>query len=127
MVNLKIDGQQVKVPNGTTIMDAAAELGINIPHLCYLEGINDIGACRVCVVENAGTEKLMASCNTMAENGMDILTNSTKVREARRINVELILSEHDCLCATCVRSGNCALQTVANDLGILEIPYHWKP
>lgn len=127
MVNLKIDGQKLSVKMGTTLMEAAERIGINIPHLCYLEGINDIGACRVCVVENAGTDKLLASCNTMAEEGMDILTNSHKVRKARRTNVELLLSEHDCLCATCVRSGNCELQTVANDLGILEFPYHWQP
>lgn len=127
MVNLKIDGQKLSVKKGTTLMEAAEKIGINIPHLCYLEGINDIGACRVCVVENAGTDKLLASCNTMAEEGMDILTNSHKVRKARRTNVELLLSEHDCLCATCVRSGNCELQTVANDLGILEFPYHWQP
>ncbi|HPR24034.1 MAG TPA: NADH-dependent [FeFe] hydrogenase, group A6 [Bacillota bacterium] len=127
MVNLKIDGIKVSVKKGTTLMEAAGKIGINIPHLCYLEGINDIGACRVCVVENAGTDKLLASCNTMAEEGMDIFTNSHKVRKARRTNVELLLSEHDCLCATCVRSGNCELQKVANDLGILEFPYHWKP
>jgi NADH-quinone oxidoreductase subunit G len=127
MVNLKIDGKKISVKKGTTLMEAAEKIGINIPHLCYLEGINDIGACRVCVVENAGTDKLLASCNTMAEEGMDIFTNSHKVRKARRTNVELLLSEHDCLCATCVRSGNCELQTVANDLGILEFPYHWQP
>ncbi|MDO4552168.1 MAG: [FeFe] hydrogenase, group A, partial [Bacillota bacterium] len=124
MVTLRIDGQSVSVPEGTTIMDAAAKCGIEIPHLCYLPGINEIGACRVCVVECEGTDKLLASCNTRAEEGMVIYTNSPKVKKARETNVKLILSEHDCLCATCVRSGNCVLQTLANDLGILEVPYN---
>lgn len=125
MVNLTIDGQKVAVERGVTIMDAARSIGILIPHLCYLENINDIGACRVCIVENKGTQRLIASCNTMAEEGMEILTNSPRVRRARETNVKLLLSEHDCVCAICVRSGNCELQKVANDLGILEFPYHW--
>jgi len=124
MVKLKIDGQNVNVPAGTTIMDAADKLGIKIPHLCYLKGINDIAACKICVVENVGTQRLISSCNTMAEDGMDILTNSTRVRRARETNVKLILSQHDCVCATCVRSGNCELQKVANDMGILHFRYH---
>ena len=123
MVNLTINKQKVSVPEGTTIMKAAAQVGIDIPHLCFLEGINEIGACRVCVVEMKGVDKLLTSCNTAVEEGMEIFTNSPKVRKSRKSNVELILSEHDCLCATCVRSGNCALQTIANDLGILEIRY----
>ena len=123
MVNLTIDNKKVSVPEGTTIMEAAAQAGINVPHLCYLKGINEIGSCRVCVVEMKGMDKLLASCNTEAEEGMEISTNSPKVRAARKATVELILSEHDCLCATCVRSGNCTLQTLANDLNILEVPY----
>ena len=123
MVNLKIDGIDVCVPEGTTIMKAAASVGIMIPHLCYLEGINEIGACRVCVVEILGRIKLVTACNSPVEEGMVIFTNSKKVRSVRRTNVELILSEHDCRCATCVRSGNCNLQKLSNDLGILDIPF----
>jgi len=123
MVNLTINKQQITVPEGTTIMEAAAQAGINIPHLCYLKDINEIGACRVCVVELKGMDKLITSCNTAAEEGMEIITNSPRVRKARKANVELILSEHDCLCPTCVRSGNCSLQAVANDLDILTVPY----
>lgn len=123
MVNLTIDNRAVSVPEGTTIMKAAASVGIMIPHLCYLEGINEIGACKVCVVEMQGKIKLLTSCNSPVEEGMVLFTNSPKVRRVRRTNVELILSQHDCNCATCVRSGNCNLQKIANDLGIIEIPY----
>ena len=115
MVTLTIDHKPVTVAQGTTILEAAKLAGIPIPSLCYLKDINEIGACRVCVVELEGKEKLIPACNNLVEEGMVIYTNSPKVRETRRINVELLLSQHDCHCATCVRSGNCNLQTIAND------------
>ncbi|MGN0658454.1 MAG: NADH-dependent [FeFe] hydrogenase, group A6 [Emergencia sp.] len=123
MVNLKIDGQKISVPAGTTILEAAEKVGIKIPHLCFLKDINEIGACRVCLVEKVGMDKLVTACNTEVEEGVEILTNSPRVREVRRINVELILSDHDCKCVQCVKSGNCTLQKIANDLGIIEQPY----
>lgn len=123
MVNLIIDGQKISVPEGTTILEAATKVGIKIPHLCYLKDLNEIGACRVCLVEKVGMEKLITACNTKAEEGMEILTNSPRVRQTRRINVELILSDHDCKCVQCVKSGNCTLQSIANDLGIINLPY----
>lgn len=123
MINLKINDIEVCVPKGTTILKAAREVNINIPTLCYLEGINDIGACRVCVVEVKGIDRCVTSCNTPVFEGLEIYTNSQKVRDARRMNVELILSQHNCNCAYCIRSGNCQLQKVANDLGITEIDY----
>ena len=123
MVNLTIDGKAISVEENTTIMEAAAQNGIPIPKLCYLKGINEIAACRVCVVELEGKEKLITSCNNIAKDGMVIYTNSPKVRKHRRTTVELILSQHDCQCVTCSRSGNCSLQKVANDLNILEIPF----
>ncbi len=123
MVNLTIDKIQVQAPKGTTILDAAASVGIMIPKLCFLKGINEIGACRVCVVELVGKDTLVAACNTQVEEGMEVLTHSQKAMNARRTNVELILSQHDYRCATCVRSGNCELQTVANDLDIFELPF----
>lgn len=126
MVNLVINGKQIKVKDGTTILDAAKTAGIFIPTLCYLKDINEIGACRVCVVEVEGCAKLVTACNNKVWEGMVIHTNSPKVRESRRNNVELILSQHDCQCAICVRSGNCSLQTVSNDLGILELPFEKK-
>lgn len=123
MVNLTIDGKQISVKENTTIMEAAAANGIPIPKLCYLKGINEIAACRVCVVELEGKDKLITSCNNVVEEGMVIYTNSPKVRRHRRTTVELILSQHDCECVTCSRSGNCSLQRVANDLNIFDIPF----
>lgn len=123
MVNLTIDNQKVSVPKGTTICDAAASVGIMIPKLCFLKEINEIGACRVCVVEIEGKETLVASCNTAVEEGMVVFTHSKKAMSARRTNVELILSQHDYRCATCVRSGNCELQTIANDMDLFELHF----
>lgn len=123
MVDITLDGRHVEVTEHTTVLQAAAQVGIQIPTLCYLEGINEIGACRVCMVEVAGIEQLMAACTTEVWDGMVIFTNSARARSARRTNVELILSQHDVQCTTCVRSGNCALQSVSNDLGLLEEPY----
>ncbi len=123
MVNLIIDGKQISVKENTTIMEAADQNGITIPSLCYLKGINEIAACRVCVVELEGKERLITACNNVAEEGMVVYTNSPKVRNHRRNTVELLLSQHDCLCVTCMRSGNCSLQKIANDLDILEIPF----
>ena len=124
MVNATINGKAVQVPENTTILEAAKLNHITIPHLCYLKKVNEIGACRVCVVELEGQDRLVASCNTILQEGMKVITNSPKARQARRVNVELILSQHNARCAECVRSGNCELQTVANDLGINEFPYH---
>ena len=124
MVNLTIDGRQISVEENTTIMEAARSVGIQIPSLCYLKDINEIGACRVCVVELEGKDRLITACNNICEEGMVIYTNSPKVRKDRRTTVELILSEHDCQCVTCMRSGNCSLQKIANDLDILELPFH---
>ena len=123
MVNLTIDGRPAQVPEGTTILEAARQADIHIPHLCYLKGINEIAACRVCCVEVEGERAMVTACNNPVQEGMAVHTNSSRARSTRRINVELILSQHDCKCATCVRSGNCQLQEIANDLGILELPF----
>ena len=123
MVNVTVNGTAVQVPEGTTILNAALAAGVEIPHLCYLKQLNEIGACRICCVEIEGERNLVPSCNNPVFEGMVIRTNTDRVRRTRRINVELILSQHDCKCATCVRSGNCQLQSIANDLGILENPY----
>ena len=118
MVKLTIDKQQIEAAEGTTILEAAKSAGIHIPTLCYLKEINEIGACRVCVVEVEGITKLVTACNNVVEDGMVIHTNSPKVRKTRMTNVKLILSQHDCNCPSCVRSGNCNLQKISNDLGI---------
>lgn len=123
MVNATINGKAVCVEKGTTILKAATMSGIKIPTLCFLEEINEIGACRVCMVEIEGKDHLVAACNNVVEEGMVIYTNTTKVYAARRANVEFILSQHDYHCATCVRNQNCALQDLASELNIIELPY----
>ena len=120
MVNLTIDRLPVSVKEGTTLMEAAESIGIHIPHLCYWKGLNEIAACRVCVIELEGRDHLITACNTKVEEGMVIYTNSPKVRLDRRLTVQLILSQHDCRCATCVRSGNCSLQKIATDLNVQD-------
>ncbi len=127
MVTLRIDNVTLEVSENTTILAAAKQAGIQIPTLCYFKDLNEIGACRVCVVEVEGEDRLVAACNTKVSDGMVVLTNSPRVREARKVNVELILSEHDCYCPACVRSGNCKLQDVANDLNILDLAYDRAP
>ena len=114
MVNLTINGRLVSVSDKTTIIDAAKTIGISIPTLCFLEGIHDIAACRVCVVEVAGVDKLVTACNTYCTDGMEVSTNSMKVRNARRTNIELLLSQHHTNCPICARNGNCQLQSVAS-------------
>ncbi len=123
MVTLTIDGKTVTAQEGTTILEAARDNGIHIPSLCYLKEINQIAACRICVVEIEGITRLMPACDNQVAEGMVIRTNSPRVREARRVNLQLILSQHDCRCATCVRSGNCTLQKLANDMNLLSVPY----
>ena len=123
MVNITIDGQKVSVADNTTILEAAKSIGINIPTLCYLKDINEIGACRVCIVEIEGCEVLRTSCNTMAEEGMVIKTNSETVREARKDIVKMILSKHDSQCTTCPRNKNCQLQSLAEQMHIIDEPY----
>ena len=124
MVTLTINGQTVQVPAGTTILEAAEKAGIKIPTLCYLKDINEIAACRMCVVEVEGSDRLAAACDTPVEEGLVVRTNTPKVRKARRVNMELLLSQHASYCSTCIRSGNCPLQKLANDLNIHEMPYH---
>ena len=127
MVNITIDGKKISAEENITIMEAAEKNGIPIPKLCYLKGINEIAACRVCVVELEGKEKLITSCNNVVKDGMVIYTNSPKVRNHRRNTVQLLLSQHDNRCVVCPRNGNCQLQQVACDLNILDIPFRQEP
>lgn len=123
MVNLKINGQDVCVPEGYTILDAAREVGINIPTLCYLKDLNQIGACRMCLVEVKGARALQAACVYPVAEGIEVFTNSEKARTARRMTLELILSNHERKCLTCVRSKNCELQSLAEELGVDTIRF----
>ena len=126
MINITINGNALSVKEGSTILEAARSNGILIPTLCFLKEINEVAACRICVVEVKGSERLVAACNTKVAEGMEVVTNSKRVLDARRANLALILSEHDCHCPTCVRSGNCSLQTLAQNLNVLEQPYEVK-
>ena len=123
MVRLTINGKALEVAENTTIMEAAKLAGSPVPSLCYWKGLNEIGACRVCVVEVEGIDRLVTACNNTVQEGMVVHTNSPKVRAARRTNLRLILSQHDCQCAFCVRNGNCALQKMAMDANLLYLPY----
>ena len=123
MVTLKIDNQIVTVPEGTTILEAAKSVHINIPTLCYLKDINEIAACRLCVVEIEGHVRLVPSCDNVVSEGMVVYTNSPRVREARRVNLRLLLSQHDTQCTKCTRSGNCKLQQLTTDYNLLGEHY----
>ena len=123
MVTLTIDGHAVTVPEDTTILEAARSIHIEIPTLCYLKGINEIGACRICTVEVEGQPRLVPACDNVVSRGMVVHTNSPRVREARRVNLRLLLSQHDTKCTKCTRSGNCKLQQLTNDYNLLGEHY----
>ena len=120
MVNIKINDMPLTVPENITILEAARELGIEIPTLCYLREINEIGACRICVVEVKGARNLVTACVFPVAEGMEIQTNSLKVQQARKLTLELILSTHDRRCLSCVRSGSCELQKLCQEFGVDE-------
>lgn len=120
-IEIKIDNKIISLPQGTTVLEGARKLGIKIPTLCYLKDVNDFSGCRVCVVEMNG--KLLRSCTLEVEEGLDIKTNSALVREGRKLILELLLSNHNRECTTCIRSENCELQNLSRELNIREIPY----
>ena len=121
MVNVTINGTTIQVAEGTTILEAIRRTGVSVPTLCYLKGINEIGACRVCVVEVEGISHLVPSCNNFCEEGMVVRTNTNRVRNARRTNLELLLSQHRTNCPACERNGTCQLQKTVNDLAVDDI------
>lgn len=127
MVNATVNGTPIALPEGSKVIEAVFASGNYVPTLCGLEGISDIGACRVCVVEVEGVERLVPACNTPLEDGMVIHTDTPRVLETRRVNVSLLLSQHDVQCATCVRNSNCVLQNLAQELNILDVPYEKEP
>ncbi len=118
MVNIKINNKPYTVPKGSTILEAARYAGIEIPTLCYLKDINEIGACRMCMVEVKGARSLVAACVFPVNEGMEIFTNTEKVRHSRKMTLELILSNHDRKCLSCVRSGTCELQQLCKEFGV---------
>lgn len=117
MINVKINGRDYSVPAESTVLEACRYAGIDIPTLCYLKDINQIGACRLCLVEVVGARGLVTACVYPANEGMEILTNTAKVQAARKTNIELVLSAHEKKCLSCIRSTNCELQKFANDFG----------
>lgn len=122
-VNIKINGQSMSVPADYTILQAARDAGINIPTLCYLKDISQTGSCRMCVVEVKGARNLQAACVYPVSEGLEVMTNTPKVRASRKVTLELLLSNHERKCLTCVRSRNCELQTLADELGVTDIRY----
>jgi len=122
-VRLTINGMEVEVPSSYTVLDAARENGIDIPTLCHLKDVNEVGACRVCIVEVEGARALQASCVLPVTNGMKVNTNTKRVRNSRKTTVELLLANHNRECLTCFRNKNCELQTVSEELGISDIKF----
>ncbi len=123
-VNIKIDGIQIYVPENYTILEAAKEVGINIPTLCFLKDVNEVGCCRMCIVEVKGTRTLQAACVYPVSEGMEVYTHTPKVMEARKVNLELILSNHNARCQTCSRSmSDCELMALANKLNVDDVRF----
>ncbi len=124
MIHLTIDGKEVEVKEGTTILEAARKVNINIPTLCFLKDINEMGECRMCLVEVEGRRGFATSCIQKVEEGMVVHTNTAQLIEARRLVLDLILSNHERDCLTCTRNGKCELQRLAEEFGITEIEYN---
>ena len=122
-VNIKINGVAYSVPKDSTILDACKAASLHIPTLCYLKDINAIGACRLCLVEVKGARSLVASCVAPVNEGMEIFTNTPQVRRARKLNLELILSDHDKSCLSCVRNQSCELQKYCIEYGVTDENY----
>lgn len=124
---LKIDDKDIAIEEGATILQAAKEAGVNIPTLCHLEGVSDVGACRLCLVEIKGSNKLLPACVTTVAEGMEIQTSSPRLQEYRRMTVELLFAEGNHVCSVCVANGNCELQDVAIEVGMdhSRFPYRF--
>jgi len=125
-LSIRIDGELVSALEGQTILEAAKEAGKYIPTLCYLEGLSAVGACRLCIVEVSGTDRLLPACTTPAQDGMSVTTTSPKLTQYRRIAVELLLVERNHVCAVCVSNGRCELQSMATTLGIASTRYWYN-
>ena len=126
MIKINIDGRDIEVEKGITVLQAARKAKIDIPTLCFLKDINEAGDCRMCIVEIEGRRGLVPSCNTKVEEGMKIKTNTPAINESRKVILDLILSSHNRACLTCVRNRNCELQTLAEKFGMGEIEYPGK-
>ena len=125
-ISVRIDGELVTAEEGQTILEVAQAAGKQIPTLCYLKGLSAVGACRVCMVELAGTDRLLPACTTPVQEGMSIRTTSEKLTHYRRIAVELLLVERNHICSVCVSNGHCELQSLARDLGVTHVRYSYN-
>jgi len=126
VLSIRIDGELVKATEGQTILEAARAAGKYIPTLCYLEGLSAVGACRLCIVQASGTNRLLPACTTPVQDGMSVTTNSPRLAEYRRIAVELLLVERNHICAVCVSNGHCELQSMAQSLGVTHVRYPYN-
>jgi bidirectional [NiFe] hydrogenase diaphorase subunit len=122
---LSIDGKMVSAEEGATVLQAAKEAGVKIPTLCHLEGVYDMGACRLCLVEVKGVPKLLPACTTKVAEGMEVSTDSERLQKYRRMILELLFAERNHVCAVCVANGNCELQTLAYSLGMDHVRYDY--
>lgn len=122
---LTIDGKQISAEENETVLQAATEAGVKIPTLCHLNGVYDVGACRLCLVEVAGTPKLLPSCTTTVAEGMVVHTDSERLRSYRRMTLELLFAERNHVCSVCVSNGNCELQTLAYSQGMDHVRYDY--
>ena len=122
---LTIDGKQISAEEGETILQAATEAGIKIPTLCHLEGVYDIGACRLCLVEVKGTPKLLPACTVKVAEGMEVSTDTERLQKYRRMTLELLFAERNHVCAVCVANGHCELQSLAYGLGLDHVRYEY--
>ena len=125
-VALKINGIEVNVPEGTTILKAALDNGVTIPTLCNLEGLTSYGGCRLCLVEVTGSPKLFPACITPVSSGMEVTTNSDRLKEYRKMAVQMLLAERTHICSVCVANDHCELQTLANQLGVDHVMFERK-
>jgi bidirectional [NiFe] hydrogenase diaphorase subunit len=125
-LSIRIDGELVSALEGQTILEAAKAAGKYIPTLCYLEGLSAVGACRLCIVEVSGTDRLLPACTTPAQDGMSVTTSSPKLLQYRRIALELLFVERNHVCAVCVSNGRCELQSMASTLGVTNMRYWYN-
>jgi bidirectional [NiFe] hydrogenase diaphorase subunit len=121
-----IDGRPVSAESGATLLEACRENGIRLPTLCHLDGLSDVGACRLCVVEVAGSPRLHAACVTEVQEGLEVTTASERLRRYRRQIVELLFAERNHVCSVCVANGQCELQALAVDLGMDHVRYRYQ-
>ncbi len=125
-LSVRIDGELLQVPEGQTVLQAANAAGKQIPTLCHLDGLRDVGACRLCVVEVSGSGKLLPACTTPVQEGMSVTTNSTRLADYRRMTLELLFAERNHICAVCVSNDHCELQNLAASHGVSHIRFRYR-